>query len=327
MRRLLCLGLVTLCFTIGGARRAQADSGPHVSNAAGVKQTVSTYRCASCHRAHTADEAFPLRAGQDGVCFTCHGPGGNGASSDVVDGVGYGVGGTQNRSAAPGALRGGGFDYALIGSGEASRQMYLSGTSLLVRNQVIPVLASGMATTSNHPVKGAKRTAWGDSALNSGAGDAVTLECGSCHDPHGNGNYRILRPTPTHSEGSTPAVSVTIPDARVKVYTTTNYWLSGDAGVPPAVKAVNGGPAASDGYLGNIVQWCTTCHSRRHTGASDTMDGQRCVSCHVAHGSNASLSGAAGSGHVQKPDASATRGSSKLLRLNDRAPCAMCHNV
>jgi cytochrome c553 len=57
-----------------------------------------------------------------------------------------------------------------------------------------------MATTSNHPVKGAKVTAWGDRAPNSGAGDAVTLECGSCHDPHGNGNYRILRPIPPTRE-------------------------------------------------------------------------------------------------------------------------------
>ncbi len=260
MGRLLCLGLVSaLSFTIGGVGPAQADSGPHVSSAAGAKQTVGTYRCASCHRAHTADEAFPLSAGQDVLCFTCHGHGGNGASTDVIDGVGYGVGGTQNRdrSSAPGALRGGGFDYALIGSGEASRETYLSGTSLLIRNQVIPVLAAGMATTSNHPVKGAKVTAWGGRALNSGAGDAVTLECGSCHDPHGNGNYRILRRIPTDSGGSTSAVGVTIPDASVKVYTTTNYWLNGDAGSPSVVNGVNGGAATSDGYLGNIIQWCT----------------------------------------------------------------------
>jgi len=108
MRILLCLGLVSaLSFTIGGIGPAQADSGPHVSSAAGIEQTVSTYRCASCHRAHTADKAFPLSAGQDGLCFTCHGPGGSGASTDVVDGVGYVVGGTQNTdlSAAPGALR------------------------------------------------------------------------------------------------------------------------------------------------------------------------------------------------------------------------------
>jgi predicted CXXCH cytochrome family protein len=328
MGRLLCLGLVSaLSFTIGGVGPAQADSGPHVSSAAGVKQTVGTYRCASCHRAHTTDEAFPLSAGQDGLCFTCHGPGGNGASTDVIDGVGYGVGGTQNRdrSAAPGALRGGGFDYALIGSDEASRETYLSGTSLLIRNQVIPVLAAGMATTSNHPVKGAKVTASGDRALNSGAGDAVTLECGSCHDPHGNGNYRILRRIPTDSGGSTSAVGVTIPDASVKVYTTNN-WLSGYAGSPPGVNGVNGGAASSDGYLGNIVQWCTTCHSRRHSGTNDTMGGQQCVTCHVAHGSSASMSGV-GSGHVQQADGSATRANGKLLRLDDRTPCAMCHNV
>ena len=246
----------------------------------------------------------------------------------MVDGVGYGIGGTQNgyRSAAPGALRGGGFDGALIDSGEATREKYLSGTSVLVRNQVIPVLAAGMATTSNHPVKGAKVTSYRDSALNSGAGEAVTLECGSCHDPHGNGNYRILRPIPANSGGSTSAVGVTIPDAGVKVYTTTNYWLSGDASSPPVVNGSTDGAAASDGYLDNIVQWCTTCHSRRHSGAKVAMGGQKCVTCHVAHGSNARASGP-GSGHVQQPDGSAISGSSKLLRLDDRAPCSMCHNI
>ena len=56
MRRLLCLGLASaLSFTIGGIGPAQADSGPHISSSAGIEQTVATYTCASCHRAHTAD--------------------------------------------------------------------------------------------------------------------------------------------------------------------------------------------------------------------------------------------------------------------------------
>jgi predicted CXXCH cytochrome family protein len=332
MRRLLFLGLASaLLISLGGVGAAQADNGPHVSRAGGVSvsnQIAGTVRCASCHRAPTAREEFPRSAGQDGLCFTCHGPGANGASTDVVDGLGYDVGGTQNRdrSTAPGALRGGGFDYALIGSGMATRDTYLSGASLLTRNQVIPVLAAGKATTSNHRVTGAKGTAWDDSALNSGAGAEVTLECDSCHDPHGNANYRILRPIPANSGGSTSAVGVRIPDANVKVYTTTNYWLTGDAAVPPVVNGVNVGTAVSDGYLGNIIQWCTTCHSRHHSGANDKMGERKCVTCHVAHGSNASLSGAS-SGHVKQPAGSAARGSSKLLRLDDRAPCTMCHNL
>ncbi len=38
--------------------------------------------------------------------------------------------------------------------------------------------------------------AWGNGANGSGAGPAVTLGCASCHNPHGNGKYRILNPIP-----------------------------------------------------------------------------------------------------------------------------------
>jgi predicted CXXCH cytochrome family protein len=334
VRRLLFLGLGSaLLICMGGVGAAQADNGPHVSSAVGVSVfnlTARTDRCAGCHRIYTSQGASQLTTRQDGLCLTCHGPSAAGASTDVIDGVGYEVGGTQNsdRSTAPGALRGGGFDYARIGSGTATRETYLSGTSLGVRNQIIPVLAAGKPTTSNHGVNGVTGTATGNGAPNSGSGAAVTLQCGSCHDPHGNGNYRILRSIPADSGLSTPAVSVTIPDARVKVYTTTNYWLSGDPSVPPVVKGASVGTAASDGYVANIAKWCTTCHTRHHSDANDRMGGQNCVTCHVAHGSNASMSGARVS-KVEQPDGSAGAhgSSSSLLRVDNRATCILCHNV
>lgn len=259
-----------------------------------------------------------LSVGRDGLCLTCHGPSAGGATTDVVGGVGYGTGGTQNRdgSTAPGALRGGGFDYALIGSGAATKETYRCGPTLLARNQVIPVLDAPQATTSKHGVIGVGATAWDNSALNSRGGAAVTLECGSCHDPHGNGNYRVLRPTPMDSGGSTAAVGVAIPDASVKIYTTTNYWLSGDAAVPPVVNGAKGGIAIPGGYVGNITRWCTACHQRNHVETTINMTGTTCVTCHVAHGSNASMSGASSS-PVKQPDGPAVPcvGARKLRRL------------
>lgn len=332
VRRHLFLGLGSALFMfIGGVGAAQADNGPHVSRAAGVGfvgQTAGTDRCPSCHRNFAAAGSSQLTTRQGGLCFTCHGPSAGGASTDVIDGVGYQVGGKySDRSTAPGALRGGGFHYALIGSGTVTRETYLSSTSLGARNQVIPVLAAGEATTSNHGVNGATGAASGYGAPG-GEGAPVTLECGSCHDPHGNGNYRILRSTPAYSGVSTPAVSVPIPDARVKVYTTTNYWLSGDPSVPPLVNGANVGTTVSDGYLGNIAHWCTTCHTLHHSDANDRMGGRNCVTCHVAHGSNASMSGASIS-QVEQPDGSAGAhgSSSRLLRVDNRATCLLCHNV
>ena len=58
----------------------------------------------------------------------------------------------------------------------------------------IGVLANGTATTSTHSGTG---TVWGNGAVNSGAGVAgVTLDCAKCHNPHGNGQYRILQTLP-----------------------------------------------------------------------------------------------------------------------------------
>jgi hypothetical protein len=260
--------------------------------------------------------------------MTCHGPAAGGATTDVVDGVGFAVGGMQNgeKGTAPGALRGGGFDYALIDSGAARKETYLSGPSLLARNQVIPVLASGQVTTSKHSVVGAADTAWDNSALNSGAVAKVMLDCGSCHDPHGNGNYRILRSSPAGSGASTSAAGVAIPDARAKVYTTTNYWQSGDEHVPPVMNGVKVGTAVRDGYIGSIARWCTTCHLGDHFDVTIEMVGTTCVSCHVAHGSNASMSGPSSSPATQ-PDGSAVPRRGSLLRVDtSRAICLMCHN-
>src|SRR5665811_1320561 len=131
-------------------------------------------------------------------------------------------------------------------------------TGRVGHSATIPVGASE-ATTSKHQIDGATGTMWGNGAISASIADtgkaSVTLECGSCHDPHGNGNYRILKPIPNDS-GS--AVAVNIPDAGTKVYTTADYWLVGDANVP----LVTGGPltaaAGADGYIANVAAWCTT---------------------------------------------------------------------
>ena len=379
MKKLLFLGIGSaLVFTMGGVGPASADNGPHVSTALGLgaNQSVTADRCAGCHRIHTAksnDGMLLKTTTQEALCFSCHGPAASGASTNVVDGVGYETGTTQDRDrgVAPGALRGGGFDYALINTAGATKEVYQNGTRLSGRNQAIPALglAAKQPTTSSHTPDVAG-TAWGNGAVGSGAGKAVTLECGSCHDPHGNKNYRILKPIPTDANnvvtaavpagpGGVPAAvpavmsiatGVAIPDAVSKVYTTTNYWLAGDRNVP----AVAGGTPDTtglvpDGFIKNVSGWCTTCHTRynapsgsrstplagediftyRHTSTETTkvVGNKNCVTCHVAHGSNASQTGTESSRVLQPGGTQAPIGDSRLLRVDNRGICLMCHNV
>ena len=93
---------------------ALADGGPH--QMAQNNGTLSlTGDCAACHRAHTAQAANLLKATMPGLCLDCHD--GTGATTDVVDGYQFRPDGSGDPTATVlGALRGGGFSYALIDS-------------------------------------------------------------------------------------------------------------------------------------------------------------------------------------------------------------------
>ena len=369
MKRLLFLGAGgALLFVLGGAGPASADAGPHVSTAATVPgdyqlTAVGAGRCAGCHRTHTAKGADLLKAAQPALCYTCHATG-MGAATDIQNGV---------DQFTQGALRGGGFVAAKINTAGASKHMEPPTTSPRwnASAQTVPVLAAGTATTSRHEIDGTTPgTMWGNGAVSASANvgrAAVTLECGSCHDPHGNGNYRILKPVPTDAAYVvTPAVvanplavppvlaaaavmsttGVKIPDAAAKVYTTTNYWNVGDANVPKTTVATSDGTFA-DGYIANVSQWCATCHSRymakapdystnsgdavftyRHTSGRTDKAGvgrPNCIQCHVSHGSNAAMTGY--SANHTAPDGTTPARTSRLLRIDNRGTCVMCHNV
>ena len=374
--------------TMGGVGPAQTDNGPHMSSAQVAGSSViiaqaGAGKCATCHRAHTAAAEYLLIQAQPALCYTCHD--GTGATTDVKNGVT--TGGL--------ALRGGGFNTAAIGSGNATKKLGQADATgrIATTDQTIPALATPATTTSKHLIDGVTGgTVWGNGA-NGAAARSLTLECGSCHDPHGNGNYRILKPMPVDSQwvvtaaipavyaadGVTvvtkavaavmsPASNVQIPDAGAKVYSTANYWLAGDTNVPTNVGAAGGaaltGTAkatdhAGDGYIQNVSSWCTTCHTKYLAGGSSykTASGDangmykhrsdanykagaaNCITCHVSHGSNASMiEDSAGVPTPGAPKAAngvaiplktgdAGFGDSKLLRVNNRGTCVMCHNV
>lgn len=345
MRRsaLLAVGCALSLLFIGAAPAA-ADNGPHIKGAGLV-----TDSCASCHRTHTAQAPYLLKQSQPGLCYTCHGGTATGANTDVQNGVGY-SGSYRSGGKAPGGLRGGGFQYALIDSGNPSR----TGDTA-----TIPVLSTGEAVTSTHSIDSSSKPAWGFGPISATAnwGTNIPLRCGSCHDPHGNGNYRILRAPPKTMEGpgmdewGKPAISpaITIPDVATKVYTTVNYWDAQDVNDPNDLTT---GPAG--GFIANIADWCSGCHTRylagkgagrtdsgdalfkiRHRSnfpVSGTLDPSHpqtnkpypnCAKCHVAHGSNASQG--AYSSSINWPDGTPSGDDSKLLRADNRGVCQICH--
>jgi predicted CXXCH cytochrome family protein len=196
----LVLGLVlvlALATTI-----ALADNGPHGGFAA------NTDACAGCHRLHSArvgSNELLQASDPEALCLSCHGNSGTGADTNVE----YGVyrGSTEGTNGA--SLFAGGFVKALMAtawSGKVTADAAYNATSADV--------------TSMHNY-GATGTIWGSGANNSTNG-SMTLECTSCHDPHGTAGYTnattkttVCNPTLAASSPSTEACTVKIASYRL----------------------------------------------------------------------------------------------------------------
>jgi len=220
----LKLGLGALLFSgawlLLAAMPVLADGGPHVSDTNSGVSTLAADSCAGCHRAHTAPSEMLLNGptGEE-LCFTCHGAASAGATTDVMTGIQYaiGTGGLRDSAAPLGALRGGGFDQARLVSGAAARIFRTSPGSVQAK---VTVGAAADITSShlNLATNGltAPTVAWGNDGIGTGVGATVSLGCASCHNPHGNGKYRILNPIPVPTATiSGTFVSIAAPGATV----------------------------------------------------------------------------------------------------------------
>ena len=337
MKKAALLGVVAavavalLAVLAGGGRTASADGGPHT-----VESGATPDKCAACHRIHTGQNEFLLKQAStvQQFCYSCHGTGGPGSDLAVQEGTFYGAAtpgppyGSKPASTTLG-LRAGGFEYARIDTDDPG-------------DETIGVLATPQPVTSWHSSDGTiPGTVWGNGALGTaGAGPSYSLECTSCHDPHGNGNYRVLRSVPTGSSGTgTPTpVPVAITDQNPKVYTTSNYYSTGP------VSGIQ------------MSNWCATCHTRYLAGgpppgpsgdaifqyrhrSNGTLAGLTCIKCHAPHGTNAAMPG--GPTPTGTPGPGTTYSSSvpwpgggsgttdtnnsRLLKMNNRGICIKCH--
>ena len=303
----LAIGLAVAVFNL-----ALADNGPH-----GGFNTPTTDACAGCHRAHTGTASELLMTSTANLCQSCHGPTGTGADTDVWDGVYLSRDATTENPA----------------EGVVNRGLKGGGFVNTVMNTSFGASATSRPSTSVHTYNGNPAMIWGNGTTGSGAGTSSVLDCGSCHNPHGNAGpngtatYRILRPIPQSSGAST---GVTVAELSVHSYTvddaTGNYWGQNYGTTETA-----------------LGQWCAQCHTRYLAGSgaettssgdpifafrhrSNGAGGVTCTDCHVAHGVSAVMG--TNSGAVAWPDGTtAPNGNqrSSLLRLDSRGVCVQCH--
>jgi predicted CXXCH cytochrome family protein len=230
----------TAALFVGGVLIASApafaDNGPHVTNQGTSALGSGPDGCAGCHRLHTAagpDYLFRSQTTETAMCENCHGIAGTGASTDVIDGWSYT--GTATSAVAP--LRAGGFDKASIVGDSGTRNSASDPTNdRLITKAANAIGASNISskvTTSKHAIEGTG-TMWGYGTTGTGVTN-VTLECTSCHNPHGNGNYRILRPVAY-------AGATTSGGATNQTASTNNYFVA-----PVAVASASAVATTIDG--------------------------------------------------------------------------------
>lgn len=280
MRRWLIALATALVAGVIWVGAAYADDSIYHGNYNANGNGASTNRCAGCHRAHTGSGPYLIKTATIyGLCTSCHGTT-NGL--DVVNGVEWQTVGPPTRAAdhtVPpfGGNKGGGFVNSLMN------------TTLTAAGNPALNPAVLKASTSAHKVNGMPNyvpgTAWGIGAVNSGAGATVTLECTSCHDPHGGSGgvnpatgqriptYRILRSNVADKvPGAAGPVVVPEDTDSPKEFIVHSSVPLVDGPYPqvlqeplPAVYGYYYGQSYANTNMQTLSAWCATCHTRIHT--------------------------------------------------------------
>ena len=155
-----------------------------------------TDACAGCHRAHTSVSSITWSDSASGdnhsallvtsatemwqFCYACHDATSQGADTNVQQGLYEGtLYGDQD-----GILNGGGFE-SLDQTATTSTHMYKGSSWGAYGGGYFGTGASFAANFSD--------AGQGANAYMNGTGNAIKMDCSTCHDPHGSPNYRILK--------------------------------------------------------------------------------------------------------------------------------------
>jgi predicted CXXCH cytochrome family protein len=324
MKKYLVVLLLTVVLLIATVSLASANGGPHGG------YDATTDACAGCHRAHTAvGPGLLVQTTTQALCLSCHGAGGSGADSDVVNGRWL-----EGRNATD-----------TTGDANTAINASLLGGGFTTYNSA--------ATTSTHLSDGSALFAWGN-GVNRGAsatlGAGNGLDCASCHDPHGSTNYRIIKTTVNSVAVAVAQVDDTPPTG--KDYD-TEQWGTGQSQLCAACHSsyhVSSAGSGSDAamvatggythrvnmaynYLGNAnpetVGYTDALAVNvkvplAETGTNNTVV---CQTCHLPHGTSAAMTGFANGGPTGAgtQPGNTTAADSALLRLDNRGVCQACH--
>jgi len=261
------------------------------------------------------------------LCISCHGASGTGANTNVDDGYYLSsrddVGGDYDHGAANTP------DYAaLLGGGFINYR--------------------GVAVTSIHSPDSQEIAAWGNGVARGSLADlSESLNCASCHDPHGSPNYRII-----NAEINGISVSVAQVDEGAAKDYDTEHWGAGMSAVCAACHGAyhvtrpdSGSLSLDDGagnldYGGDIGTFAHRIDMPYNFGGNQSPEtvglagytlplaesgaGDRvvCMTCHLPHGTSAAMAGNADLGGLP---GETTAADSALLRIDNRGVCEVCH--
>jgi doubled CXXCH motif protein len=247
-----------------------------------------TEACAGCHRAHTAPSsvtwidttgaeksALLLSDANETYlfCLTCHDSTGQGADTNVLDGVYEGtLYGDQGADLISGAF---GREDASMGGGTTWDGHNNRVTSTHIMNGQSWGAYGGGAFGSTSSVD-----ATGNYPSLQGTGNKIVMDCGSCHDPHGSSNYRVLKDFVNGVrvggyDEEAPGASATTP-------TPTPYVISAEEGFPiggfllhtvydgyvPSFTEAQYAKAPGDDPAKGMTGWCIGCHTTYATKTS-----------------------------------------------------------
>jgi hypothetical protein len=214
---LLGLALFVALLVPGAAFANFAIHGNYVSD---------TDACAGCHRAHTSvstltwqDSASPANdhtallvstaAKMYQFCYACHDAVGQGADTNVQEGIYEGsVYGTKDA-----ILNGGGFE-SLGASGTTSSHIIEGGWGAYGGGY-----AGTGSTFSAGYLNAGQGAGTGDPGV--GVGNQIKMDCTTCHDPHGSANYRILK-----DKVNANAVGGYVANVNAPNFPTPDGWVS-----------------------------------------------------------------------------------------------------